>query len=155
LVKDLGGLSVDDFLSKVSIKFHVTLTKNPEPQRLHQVTMRLQDKWYTLDVKDGIFDVKDPVKCLDVSILQDHVLSPILGIHDPRTDTRIDFVGGIRGTPEIERRCALDAKVGFALYPVPVQQLMDISDSGTIMPPKSTWFEPKLRSGLFVRMLSE
>jgi uncharacterized protein (DUF1015 family) len=94
------------------------------------------------------------VEKLDVSILQNNLLAPILGIADPRTDKRIDFIGGIRGLAELERRCGLDAKVAFALYPTSVEELMDIADAGKIMPPKSTWFEPKLRSGLFIRELN-
>ncbi len=155
LVKDLNQLSVKQLLDKISVNFEITKTSVSTPQRLHEMTLFVGDCWYSLSPRPGTFDERDPVKCLDVSIAQDLLLAPILGIQDPRTDNRIDFVGGIRGTPEIERRCRLDAAVGIALFPVPVAQLMAISDSDKIMPPKSTWFEPKLRSGLVVRMLCE
>jgi uncharacterized protein (DUF1015 family) len=114
--------------------------------------MYLNQKWYSLKAKQEIIN-KDSVDGLDASILQEHVLSPILNIRDPRTDNRIDFVGGIRGLDELERRCELDAKIAFALYPVSINDLLNVSDDGKVMPPKSTWFEPKLRSGLLVRLL--
>ena len=155
LVKDLNGLTPAGLLERVRERFDVTPVSDPRPSGLHHVTMRLEGQWYDLVAKPGSFDPADPVGSLDCSILQQNLLAPVLGIADPRTDKRIDFVGGIRGTPEIERRCALDAKVGFVLYPVLVSQLMAIADSGAIMPPKSTWFEPKLRSGLVVRSLTE
>jgi uncharacterized protein (DUF1015 family) len=117
--------------------------------------MYLEGRWYRLTARDGSFPADDPVKSLDCAILQDNLLAPILGIDDPRTSNEIDFVGGIRGTGELEKRCAADMKVGFALYPVSVDQLMAIADAGAIMPPKSTWFEPKLRSGVIVRTLDD
>jgi len=117
--------------------------------------MFLDDQWYQLVAKEGTFPSDHPVKSLDAAILQDNLLQPLLGIDDPRTSNRIDFVGGIRGNDELERRCQTDMKVAFALYPVSVEQLMTIADAGEIMPPKSTWFEPKLRSGLVVRTLED
>jgi uncharacterized protein (DUF1015 family) len=117
--------------------------------------MYLNGKWYKLTAKKAAFDESDIIGRLDVSILQGNLLAPILGIADPRTDKRIDFVGGIRGLKELERRCAVDGfKVAFALFPTSVDDLMSIADAGQIMPPKSTWFEPKLKSGLVVHLLS-
>ena len=114
-----------------------------------EFTMYLDGKWYRLVVRDEDKSTH-PVDGLDVSILQNKLLTPILGIGDPRIDTRIDFVGGIRGLDELERRVAMDAKVAFAMYPTSIQELFDVADAGLLMPPKSTWFEPKLRSGLFI-----
>ncbi len=115
--------------------------------------MFLDGQWYSLTAKPGTYAQDDPVMGLDVSILQKNVLEPILDLHDIRSNTRIDFIGGIRGTGELERRCGKDMRVAFALYPTGVGQLMRVADAGEIMPPKSTWFEPKLRSGLFVNTL--
>lgn len=115
--------------------------------------MYLEGAWYRLAAKEEIFN-PDPVEGLDVSLLQNHVLAPLLGIQDVRTDKRIDFVGGIRGLQELERRVALDMKVAFALYPPSIEELFAVADAGLLMPPKSTWFEPKLRSGLFIHELS-
>ena len=115
--------------------------------------MYFKERWYTLDLKDGVADESDPVASLDVSLLQDLVNAPIFGIGDPRTDQRIDFVGGIRGLSELERRCGLDMQVAFSMYPTSLTELMRIADAGRIMPPKSTWFEPKLLSGLFIHEL--
>jgi len=118
--------------------------------------MYLQGKWMLLEAKEGSFDAKDPVKQLDVSILQDNLLHPILGIGDPRTDKRIDFVGGIRGLKYLSDSVdSGEMAVAFSMFPTTMEDLMDIADAGAIMPPKSTWFEPKLRSGLFVHKLSE
>jgi uncharacterized protein (DUF1015 family) len=114
--------------------------------------MFLNEKWYSMKAKENIIS-DDPVEGLDASILQNHLLAPILDIDDPRTNKRIDFVGGIRGLEELERRCNLDAKVAFSLYPVSIEDLLAVADAGKVMPPKSTWFEPKLRSGLVVRLL--
>ena len=116
--------------------------------------MYVNDKWYKLIAKKGTFDANDPVACLDVSILQNNLISPILGIDDPRTDNRIDFVGGIRGLSELERRASSDMCLAFAMYPTTIDELMAIADAEKIMPPKSTWFEPKLLSGLFIHKLS-
>ena len=114
--------------------------------------MFLNEKWYRLETKDQLKS-DDPVEGLDASILQNHLLNPILGIDDPRTNNRIDFVGGIRGLEELERRCSLDAAVAFALHPVSIEDLLAVADADKVMPPKSTWFEPKLRSGMVVRFL--
>jgi uncharacterized protein (DUF1015 family) len=115
--------------------------------------MYLGDSWYRLKSRHGIFDPNDPVESLDVAILQNNLLAPILGIQNPRTDNRIDFVGGIRGSKELERRVNEGAAVAFAMYATSIEQLMAIANAGKIMPPKSTWFEPKLRSGMVVRLL--
>ncbi|HWB61943.1 MAG TPA: DUF1015 family protein [Chitinophagales bacterium] len=152
LVKDLNGLTEDGFLQKISEKFSVEPLKNEteaKPGKLHDFGMYLNSQWYRLTAKPGTFTT-GPIGILDISILQDNLLTPVLGINDPRTDKRIDFVGGIRGLKELQRRVdSGEMKVAFALYPVSLQQLMDIADTGNIMPPKSTWFEPKLRDGLF------
>lgn len=154
VVKDLNGLEPGDFLDKVRGSFDVSETQTAEPESAKQFGMYLDGTWYRLSPKVGVADGSDdPVRSLDVSILQDHLLGPILGIGDPRTDKRVDFVGGIRGTGELADRCGRDMRVGFALYPVSVEQLITISDANAIMPPKSTWFEPKLRSGVVVRSL--
>jgi uncharacterized protein (DUF1015 family) len=116
--------------------------------------MYLDEKWYKLTAKAEFIDEKDPVLCLDVSILQNNLISPVLNITDPRTDKRIDFVGGIRGLGELERRCKEGMKLAFSMYPTSLNELMDIADAGKVMPPKSTWFEPKLLSGLFIHKLS-
>ncbi len=117
--------------------------------------MFLQGEWFELEARPGTFPERDPVRGLDVSILQENLLGPILGIADPRTDKRIDFVGGIRGMGELERRVHEGWAVAFALYPTSLEQLMAVADSGQVMPPKSTWFEPKLRSGLLVRLIED
>lgn len=156
VVKDLNGFRVDDFLGLVKEKFDVEKwegTKAYKPMAKHTYGMFLEDQWYVLVAKEGIFDKEDPVKSLDVSILQDNLLDPILGIRDPRRDKRIDFVGGIRGLGELERRAKTDMKVAFSLYPTTMEDLLNIADAEQIMPPKSTWFEPKLRSGLFVHKI--
>jgi len=153
VLTDLNGFSEADFLTKVAEKFDVSdapVGTPYKPMSKHTFGMLLDGKWYILKAKEGIYDEKDPVDRLDVSILQKNLLGPVLGIQDPRTDKRIDFVGGIRGLEELERRCALDMKVAFSMYPTTMDDLLDIADAGEVMPPKSTWFEPKLRSGLFV-----
>ena len=124
------------------------------PDHLHNFSMYLEGKWYSFEAKAGRYDDKDPIGVLDVTILSNLVLDKILGIKDLRTDKRIDFVGGIRGLEELSRRVdSGEMKVAFALYPVSMKQLTDIADSGNIMPPKTTWFEPKLRSGLAIHKL--
>jgi uncharacterized protein (DUF1015 family) len=155
VVKDLNGLSSEELLARVGEKFNVSEAGQPAPLATHEFTMYLDGKWHSLTAKPGTFSESDPVLSLDASILQENLLAPLLGIADPRTDNRIDFVGGIRGTEELERRCGVDMRVAFALYPVTVEQLMAIADSNAIMPPKSTWFEPKLRSGIVVHSISE
>ncbi|MDD2370529.1 MAG: DUF1015 family protein [Firmicutes bacterium] len=156
VVKDLNGLSKEDFIAKVSESFVVTEAKvSPyKPNKKHEYGMFLESKWYILAPKEGSYPSEDAVLSLDAAVLQNNLLSPILGIEDPRTDKRIDFIGGIRGLKELERRVNEDMKVAFALYPVTIDDLMGVADAGQVMPPKSTWFEPKLRSGLFVHKLS-
>lgn len=149
LAYDLNGLTEEAFLAKVKTVCPVTENAAPSPSAVGQVSMYLNGKWYGLDFS-GV-PGEDPISRLDVSKLQDRVLAPILAIDDPRVSDRIEFIGGIRGTAELEKRVnAEDGSVAFSMYPVTVEQLMDIADAGQIMPPKSTWFEPKLRSGLFV-----
>ncbi|MFZ1612630.1 MAG: DUF1015 family protein, partial [Holophaga sp.] len=152
VVKDLNGLTPDQFLAKVAEKFEIAPAPQPQPEKTADFGMFFQGKWHRLTAKTGSFPSSDPVKSLDVSILQDNLLDPILGIKDPRTDTRIDFVGGIRGMSELEKRVNEGAAVAFAMFPTSLVQLMAVSDADQIMPPKSTWFEPKLRSGLLVRV---
>ncbi len=154
VVKDLNGLSEEEFIKKLSEKFDMVETGGrAKPDKAYDFGMYMDGKWYMLTAKDEIKS-KDAVKGLDVSILQDNVLIPILGIGDIRTDKRIDFVGGIRGLGELEKRVdSGEMKVAFAMYPTSIEQLMTIADENKIMPPKSTWFEPKLRSGLFIHSL--
>ena len=156
VVKDLHGLSNEEFLAKLSEVF-VIEDKGSEihkPAKLHEFSMYLDGKWYALQAKEGTYDDHDPIGVLDVTILSKHVLDNILGIKDLRRDKRIDFVGGIRGLSELEKRVdSGEMKVAFALYPVSMQQLIDIADTDNIMPPKTTWFEPKLRSGLVIHLL--
>ena len=152
VVKDLNGLSQEAFLAKVREKFEVAPSAHRAPQAPTTFGMYLGGTWYELKAKPGSFPASDPVRGLDVSILQENLLNPILGIDDPRTNTRIDFVGGIRGMDELERRVKEGYAVAFAVYPTSLTQLMSVADAGEVMPPKSTWFEPKLRSGLLVRM---
>ena len=156
VVKDLNGLSEDEFINKLAENFIVEEKGENEykPSRLHNYGLYLNKKWYSLNAKQGTFNEKDPIDVLDVTILFKHVLQPILNIVDLRTDKRIDFVGGIRGLGELKKRVdSGEMKAAFALYPVSMKQLMDIADTGNIMPPKTTWFEPKLRSGLIVHSL--
>jgi len=158
LVKDLNGNTVEEFISKVDEKFEVDEYKGEgqyKPMEKGTIGMYLDGKWYKLKARDGIYDDKDPVGRLDVSILQKNLLETILGIDDPRTNTRINFVGGIRGLEELEKRCNKDMKVAFSMYPTTMDELLSIADAGVVMPPKSTWFEPKLRSGLFVHKLDD
>lgn len=153
LVKDLNGLTDEKFLALVAEKFEIRNTKyEVKPIQLHDFAMYLSGNWYTLTAKPEIIK-QDPIGILDITILTENILDPVLGIKDVRTDKRIDFVGGIRGLKELQRRVDNgEMKVAFALYAVSLQQLMDIADSGEIMPPKSTWFEPKLRDGLFTHL---
>ncbi len=151
VVKDLNGLSGDEFLRKISAKFLVSPNGPDQPGGNGKFSMYLGGRWYLLKARPGSFDASDPVKRLDASILQDNLLGSILGIVDPRTDKRINFVGGIKGTKELMR--LVDSgqyAVAFSLHPVSMRQLLSVADSGQVMPPKSTWFEPKLKSGLFV-----
>ena len=156
VVKDLNGLTPEQFLQKLNEGF-VVEEKGSEiykPQQLHNFSMYLEGKWYSLTAKPGTYNDNDPIGVLDVTILSNLVLDPILDIKDLRTSKRIDFVGGIRGLGELKTRVdSGEMKVAFALYPVSMKQLIDIADTGNIMPPKTTWFEPKLRSGLVIHAL--
>lgn len=154
VVKDLNGLDAAGFLEKLKPHFNIEKTDAAfSPAKLHQFGMYLEGSWYRLEALQDSFP-KDPIGILDVSILQENILSPLLGITDPRTDTRVDFVGGIRGLKELEKRVdSGQMKAAFSLYPVSMEQLFDIADSGQIMPPKSTWFEPKLRDGLLTHLI--
>ena len=154
VVKDLNGLSKEEFLNRVAEYFIIEpQNKAFAPQQLHDMGMFLDGSWYKLSARPGTF-TEDPIGVLDVTILQDNLLDMVLDIKDQRTDTRIDFVGGIRGLSELEKRVnSGEMKVAFSLYPVSIQQLFDIADSGMVMPPKSTWFEPKLRDGLLTHLM--
>ena len=153
VVRDLNGYNKDEFLNRVSEHFKVEAVDNPfSPQEKYVYGMYLEGKWYSLTADESI-RVDDPVNGLDVSILQNYLLEPILGIEDPRTDKRIDFVGGIRGLGELEKRVNTDMKVAFSMYPTSIDELFNVADAGLLMPPKSTWFEPKLRSGIFIHRL--
>ncbi len=155
VVKDLNGHSPVEFFDLIGKSFDIEKSgKEPyAPERKGVIGMYLNEEWYKLTAKEHI-KTEDPVEGLDVSLLQNYLLAPILNIGDPRTDKRIDFIGGIRGLKELERRCSLDMKVAFSMYPTSIQELFAVSDAGLLMPPKSTWFEPKLRSGLFIHKLS-
>ena len=157
VVKDLNGLSEAQLIEKLKENFEVTEMGADiyKPSKLHEFSMYLAGKWYKMTAKQGTYNDQDPIGVLDVTILSNLVLDKVLGIKDLRTDKRIDFVGGIRGLGELKRRVDNgEMKVAFALYPVSMKQLIDIADSGNIMPPKTTWFEPKLRSGLVIHELS-
>ncbi len=153
VVKDLNGLRPEQFLAEVGERFTVTSAKQGRPEHVHRFGMFLGGQWYGLGARAGTFPASDPVRSLDAAILQENLLAPVLGVADPRTDKRIDFVGGIRGLGELERRVNQGWAVAFSLHPVSLDQLMAVADAGQVMPPKSTWFEPKLRSGLLVRTL--
>jgi uncharacterized protein (DUF1015 family) len=157
LVKDLNNYTTDSFLTAVSEKFTVEKigVSAFALKSLHEFGMYIDGTWYRLTSKEGTYTT-DPIGILDVTILQNNILDPLLNIKDPRTDTRIDFVGGIRGLGELEKRVnSSEMKVAFSLYPVTIEQLFDIADSGNVMPPKSTWFEPKLRDGLLTHLIYE
>ena len=150
VVKDLNGLSEEEFMAKIKDKFTVSESSTQvAPSKKGEFGMYLGKKWYTLTAKEEILS-SDPVDGLDVAVLQNNVLEPLLGIHDPKTDKRIDFVGGIRGLGELERRCSEDCVLAFSMYATSIGELFAVADAGLLMPPKSTWFEPKLRSGLFI-----
>ncbi len=157
LVKDLNGLSTEEFFGKVSVHFEIKIEglEPVAPSKLHEFGMYIDGNWYRLAAKPGSFS-NDPIGILDVTILQNKILDTILGIKDPRTDSRIDFAGGIRGLQYLQDRVnSGDMRVAFSLYPVSIQQLFDISDTGNVMPPKSTWFEPKLRDGLLTNLIEK
>lgn len=156
VVKDLNGLSSEDFLTRLEESFLVTKIEKADsrPRSIREFCLYMESGWYRLLAKEGSWDTQDPVADLDVTILSEQVLSPLLNITDLRKDNRIDFVGGIRGLEELEKRVdSGEMKAAFALYPVSMDQLLNIADAGEIMPPKTTWFEPKLRSGLFIHDL--
>ena len=159
VVKDLNGLGVEDFLSSLSDDFFIKKINESEeinPKCLHNFSMYLDGNWYSLQLKEGRSNDNDPLEVLDVSVLSNLVLDKVLGIRDLRTDKRIDFVGGIRGLSELKSRVdSGEMAVAFSLFPVSMRQLIDIADSGAIMPPKTTWFEPKLRSGLAIHLLGD
>jgi uncharacterized protein (DUF1015 family) len=158
VVKDLNGLTADQFLEAVSRSFAVEKmgAEIYKPVRLHEFSIYLEGVWYRLTAKEGTYDDNDPIKVLDVSISSTYILDEVLGIKDLRTDKRIDFVGGIRGLGELKKRVdSGEMKVALALYPVAMEQIMNIADNGKIMPPKTTWFEPKLRSGLIIHKLED
>jgi uncharacterized protein (DUF1015 family) len=156
VVRDLNGLDPDAFLARVGEKFLVRPAERKTPERSREFTMFLDGRWRVLEARPGAFDPADPIGSLDVSILQQNLLAPVLGIADPRTDKRIDFVGGIRGTGELEKK-VLSGKfrVAFSFFPTTIEQLFAVADGGKVMPPKSTWFEPKLKDGLVVHMIDE
>jgi uncharacterized protein (DUF1015 family) len=154
VIKDLNGYDADDFISALQDDFMITLSPEPvKPSQLNEIGMYLEGKWYILKARKGSFNT-DPIGVLDISILSENILKKLLGIKDQRTDKRIDFVGGIRGLNELEKRVnSGEMKIAFSLFPVSIQQLFAIADSGNVMPPKSTWFEPKLRDGLLTHQL--
>lgn len=153
-VKDLNGLSDEEFLSVIQKDFNVKASENSvKPNKKHTFGMYMNNTWYELEAKEGTFNEKDPMDRLDVSILQNNLLAPILGINDPTKSDRIEFIGGIRGLKELEKRADNDMKVSFSMFATTTDDIMSIADSGMIMPPKSTWFEPKPRSGLFIHKL--
>ena len=157
VVKDLNGHTAEEFLHLLEADFVVTCkgTETYKPQAMHEFSLYLEGKWYSLTAKEGTYDPSDPIGVLDVDISSRLILDKLLGIKDLRSDKRIDFVGGLRGLDELKHRVdSGEMKLALALYPVSMQQIMDIADSGNIMPPKATWFEPKLRSGLVIHKLS-
>ena len=156
VVADLAGNSEEEFIQKISEKFTIEEYSGEgsyRPEVRHTFGMYLNNYWYKLTAKPGTFNEDDAVDSIDVSILQNNLLTPILGIEDPRTDQRIEFVGGIRGLEELEKRVKAGMKVAFSLYPTSIEELMKVADAERLMPPKSTWFEPKLRSGIFIHRL--
>ena len=156
VVKDLGEFTEEEFLKEVSKDFEISIYDGEggyKPNKKHTFGMYLNNKWYILKAKDGSFNENHPIYRLDVSILQENLLKKILKIGDIRTSDRIDFIGGIRGINELELRVNKGMKLAFSMYPTEIQDVMDVADIGEVMPPKSTWFEPKLRSGLFIHKL--
>jgi len=156
VLKELNGNTEAQVMEKIGKAYEISpIEGDPRPKGKGFHSLYIGKKWYQLKVKPGIVDEKDPIKSLDVEVLMDNVLIPIFGIEDPRTDERIDFVGGIRGLKELEKRCTEDCVCAFAMYPVSVAEMMNIADNGKIMPPKSTWFEPKPRSGFVVHIIED
>ena len=155
VAKDINGYSKEEFIKKIEEKFEIEESAAAvEPAYKAEFGMYLDEKWYKLKAKKDILS-DDPVDGLDVAILQNNLLEPVLGIHDPKTDKRIDFVGGIRGLLELEKRCHTDCVLAFSMYPTSIAELFAVADAGRLMPPKSTWFEPKLRSGLVIHKIEE
>ena len=153
-VTDLNGLTVPEFLEKIKENFEVEkVSGQVRPQEKGTFGMYLEDGWYVLKAKENLYEGKDAVGRLDVAVLQDYLLNPVLGIQDPRTDERIEFIGGIRGLSELEKKVKEGMKVSFSMYPTSITELFDVADQNLLMPPKSTWFEPKLRSGLFIHQI--
>ena len=155
-VKDLNGLSEEEFFSKVEESFYLSKSESNKPvspKNKHEFGMYMNKQWFILRAKDGSFDERNPIDSLDVSILQNNLLNPILGISDPTKSERIEFIGGIRGLKELENRADTDMKVSFSMYATTIDDIMNVADSGKTMPPKSTWFEPKPRSGIFIHKL--
>ena len=150
VVKDLNGHSAQEFYRELTERFDVTEVTDSKPKERGSFTVYLEGRWFLCRIRPEDRRPENPVEDLDVSILQNRLLHPVLGINDPKTDARIDFVGGIRGIAELERRCKEDCAVAFAMYPTSIEELFAVADAGLLMPPKSTWFEPKLRSGLFI-----
>ena len=157
MVKDLNGLTSSELMEKIAEKFIINETiQDPKPKKIHTFGMYLEGRWFTLEAKKGTFMADNPIAALDVSILQENLLQPILGINDPRTDNRIAFVGGIRGLQELEKKVNNgEYMVAFAMYPTSMEELMTVADQGLIMPPKSTWFEPKLRDAMVVHLIGD
>ena len=155
-VKDLNGLSEEEFFSKVEESFYLSKSESNKPvspKNKHEFGMYMNKQWFILRAKDGSFDESNPIDSLDVSILQNNLLNPILGISDPTKSERIEFIGGIRGLKELENRADNDMKVSFSMYATTIDDIMNVADNGKTMPPKSTWFEPKPRSGIFIHKL--
>ena len=155
-VKDLNGLSEEEFFSKVEESFYLSKSESNKPvspKNKHEFGMYMNKQWFILRAKDGSFDESNPIDSLDVSILQNNLLNPILGISDPTKSERIEFIGGIRGLKELENRADTDMKVSFSMYATTIDDIMNVADNGKTMPPKSTWFEPKPRSGIFIHKL--
>ena len=153
-VTDLNGLTVPEFLEKIKENFEVEkVSGQVRPQEKGTFGMYLEDGWYVLKAKENLYEGKDAVGRLDVAVLQDYLLNPVWGIQDPRTDERIEFIGGIRGLSELEKKVKEGMKVSFSMYPTSITELFDVADQNLLMPPKSTWFEPKLRSGLFIHQI--
>jgi uncharacterized protein (DUF1015 family) len=156
LIKDLNGQTKEQIIESIKPNFEIILkgTTIFKPSKMHQFSMYLEGNWYQLNALPKTFNDNDPIESLDVTVLSNHILDPIFDIKDQRTDTRIDFVGGIRGLNELQNRVdSGEMKIAFALFPATLDQLMNIADAGEIMPPKSTWFEPKLKSGLVINLL--
>lgn len=156
VVKDLNGMCKAEFFGKIGETFDFEDAETKEPQNNKEFCLYIEGKWYKLTAKEGSYPADDPVKSLDVAILQDNVLEPVLGIEDPRKDDRVNFIGGIRGTAELEKLVDKgDYRIAISMYPTTIEELFDVADSGEVMPPKSTWFEPKLESGLVTHLLED